>query len=61
VLGALLFGAFRAGGNRMQMRTQTPISIVNVIQAFVIIAVISSNILLEKLGEKRLKNQKQEA
>jgi simple sugar transport system permease protein len=61
VLGALLFGAFRAGGNRMQMRTQTPISIVNVIQAFVIIAVISSNILLEKLSEKRLKNQKQEA
>mgnify|MGYP000869660655 CR=1 FL=1 len=60
VLGALLFGAFRAGGNRMQMRTQTPISIVNVIQAFVIIAVISSNILLEKLDEKRLKNQKQE-
>jgi hypothetical protein len=43
------------------MRTQTPISIVNVIQAFVIIAVISSNILLEKLSEKRLKNQKQEA
>jgi len=60
ILGALLFGAFRAGGNRMQMRTQTPISIVNVIQAFVIIAVISSNILLDKLNEKRLKNQKQE-
>ncbi len=60
LLGALLFGAFRAGGNRMQMRTQTPTSIINVIQACVIIAVVSSNILLDKLDERRLRNQKQE-
>ncbi len=52
--GALLFGAFRAGGNRMQMRTQTPITIISVIQALVIIAVISGNILTDKIKARKM-------
>ncbi len=60
IIGALLFGAFRAGGNRMQIRAKVPNSIVAVIQALVIIAVIASQMLLEKWNEKQLKNQKQE-
>ncbi len=55
LFGALLFGAFRAGGNRMQMRAQVPDAIVSVIQAFVIIAVVASQMLLEIWNEHRLK------
>lgn len=61
IVGALLFGAFRAGGNRMQMKAKVPNAIVAVMQAFVIIAVVASQMLLEKWNEKQLKNQKQEA
>ncbi len=57
IVGALLFGAFRAGGNRMQMRAQVPDAIVSVIQAFVIIAVVASHMLLEIWNEYRLKKQ----
>lgn len=57
VFGALLFGAFRAGGNRMQMKAYVPYSIVNVIQAIVIIAVVASQMLLEIWGERQLKKQ----
>ena len=57
IVGALLFGAFRSGGNRMQMRAQVPDSIVSVIQAFVIIAVIASQMLLEIWSEYHLKKQ----
>lgn len=60
IVGALLFGAFRAGGNRMQIKAKVPNSIVAVIQALVIISVVASQLLLEKWNEKRLKNQKQE-
>ncbi len=60
IIGALLFGAFRAGGNRMQIKAKVPNSIVAVIQALVIIAVVASQMLLEKWNEKQLKNQKQE-
>ncbi|MEA4970629.1 MAG: ABC transporter permease [Candidatus Pelethousia sp.] len=59
VVGALLFGAFRAGGNRMQMRARVPDAIVNVMQAFVIIAVVASQMLLEIWNERRMKQQKQ--
>jgi simple sugar transport system permease protein len=61
IIGALLFGAFRAGGNRMQMRAQVPNSIIRVMQAFVIIAVVASQMLLEMWDERRLKNLKQES
>ena len=55
VFGALLFGAFRAGGTRMQMRAKVPNSIVAVMQALVIIAVVASQMLLEIWNEHRLK------
>lgn len=61
VFGALLFGAFRAGGNRMQMRAKVPSSIVLVIQAFVIIAVVASNLLLEMWDDAQLKKVKKPA
>ena len=61
VIGSLLFGAFRAGGNRMQIKAKVPNAIVAVVQALVIIAVVASQMLLEKWNEKELKNQKQEA
>lgn len=57
IFGALLFGAFRAGGNRMQMKAYVPFSIVNVIQAIVIIAVVASQMLLEIWSEHQLKKQ----
>lgn len=57
IFGALLFGAFRAGGNRMQMKAYVPFSIVNVIQAIVIFAVVASQMLLEIWGERQLKKQ----
>ncbi len=59
VVGALLFGAFRSGGNRMQMRAQVPDAIVSVIQAFVIIAVVASQMVLEIWNEHRLKKLQQ--
>lgn len=57
MFGALLFGAFRAGGNRMQMKAYVPFSIVNVIQAIVIMAVVASQMLLEIWNERQLKRQ----
>ena len=57
IFGALLFGAFRAGGNRMQMNAYVPFSIVNVIQAIVIFAVVASQMLLEIWSERQLKKQ----
>ena len=61
IVGSLLFGAFRAGGNRMQMRAKVPNAIVAVMQALVIISVVASQMLLEKWNDRYLKNQKQEA
>lgn len=61
IFGALLFGAFRAGGNRMQMIAKVPNSIVGVIQAFIIISVVASSILIDKWTEKKLQaTQRQE-
>lgn len=57
VFGALLFGAFRAGGNNMMRKAQVPDSIVSVIQALVIIMVIASQMLLEIMNERKLKKQ----
>ena len=55
IFGALLFGAFRAGGNRMQMKAQVPFPIVNVIQAIVIMAVVASQMLLGIWDDVKLK------
>lgn len=55
IFGAFLFGAFRAGGTRMQMRAKVPNSIVSVMQALVIISVVASQMLLEIWNEHRLK------
>lgn len=57
VFGALLFGAFRAGGNNMMRKALVPDSIVNVIQALVIISVVASQMILELLNERKLKKQ----
>ena len=57
MFGALLFGAFRAGGNNMMRKAQVPDSIVNVIQALVIIMVIASQMLLEIMNERKLRKQ----
>lgn len=55
VIGALLFGAFRAGGNRMQIRAKVPNAIVSVVQALVIFAVVASQMLLDKWNEHQMK------
>lgn len=47
LLGALLFGMIRAGGNSMQMMCGVPTAIVKVMQAIVILAVVASNVLNE--------------
>jgi simple sugar transport system permease protein len=39
VLGALLFGALRAGGNRMQSYSSISVELVTVIQALIVIFV----------------------
>lgn len=57
IFGSLLFGAFSAGGNRMQMKAHVPYSIVNVIQAIVIFAVVASQMLLEIWDERQIKKQ----
>ena len=57
VFGALLFGAFRAGGNNMMRKAQVPDSIVSVIQALVIIMVIGSQMVLEIMNEQKLRKQ----
>lgn len=61
IFGALLFGAFRAGGNRMRMRTQVPDSIVSVIQAFVVIAVVASQMLMGIWNESQMKKQQKKS
>ena len=61
IFGAFLFGAFRAGGTRMQMRAKVPNSIVSVMQALVIISVVASQMLLEIWNEHRLKKAAMES
>ncbi len=55
IFGALLFGAFRSGGNRMQMKAYVPYSIVSVIQAIVIMAVVASQMILSIMDDIKLK------
>ncbi len=45
VLGGILFGALRSGGNMMQMIARIPVSIIYLIQGFVILFVISGQMV----------------
>jgi simple sugar transport system permease protein len=45
VLAALLFGAMRAGSGLMQIKTQIPVEIVDVIQAIVLLFVAADVIV----------------
>ncbi|MEW6621522.1 MAG: ABC transporter permease [Bacillota bacterium] len=45
VLGAVLFGMLRSGGNMMQMSAGVPIAIIYVVQAMVIIFVVSGQMI----------------
>jgi simple sugar transport system permease protein len=47
IVGAVLFGILRAGGNMMQMTTGVPSIIISVIQAVVILMVVSSNYFID--------------
>ncbi|MBO5069785.1 MAG: ABC transporter permease [Roseburia sp.] len=55
VIGALLFGALRAGSNKMQILAKVPTSMISIIQALVIIAVVSSYFVMHKLDAYQLK------
>ena len=57
IIGAFLFGAFRAGGNRMQIMAKVPNAIVSVIQALVIITIVASQMVLEKWNDRKLQQQ----
>ncbi len=57
VAGAFLFGVLRAGGNMMQMIARVPNSIISIISGLVIITVVASSIVLEKLNDNRLKTR----
>ena len=60
VLGALLFGFMRAGGNSLQMMTGVPTAIIKVMQAIVIIVVVAFN-FLNDVDFKRFKKKAGEA
>ena len=55
VLSALLFGALRAGGLTMQANTQTPIDIVLVIQALVVLFIAAPTLVRAIFRFKNLK------
>ena len=58
VLGALLFGILRAGGNLMQMIAQVPFSIIYVVQGLVIMFVIAGQMVRHgqiQIGSYRLR------
>ena len=59
IVGALLFGILRAGGNMMQMTTGVPSIIISVIQAVVILMVVSSNYFLEWFLSRRERRQQE--
>jgi general nucleoside transport system permease protein len=56
LLGAVLFGMLRAGGNMMQMVARVPLAVISIIQALVIIFVICGQMAREALN-KRMKLQ----
>lgn len=60
VLGSILFGILRAGGNKMQRATGVPTAIISIIQAIVIIMVVACNILKEVDWKRKPKSARQE-
>lgn len=48
---SILFGAMRSGGNAVQMFSNVPSSIINIIQALVVLFVVSGIVM--KIGKKR--------
>ncbi len=54
ILGGVLFGALRSGGNMMQMIAKVPVSTIYVIQSLVIIFVISGQLLTVEKARKVL-------
>jgi ABC-type uncharacterized transport system permease subunit len=60
VIGAILFGMLRSGGNMMQMMAGVPVSIIYIIQAIVIISVVASQMFssnkpkINKISKKGL-------
>jgi len=55
VAAAILFGALRAGGGRMQAVTQTPIDIVLVVQALIVLFVVAPALVRAIFGLKEPK------
>jgi simple sugar transport system permease protein len=60
ILAAFLFGMIRAGANLMQMVSRVPVSVVYIIQALVILFVVSSSVvaILQRKGVARKAAQK---
>lgn len=64
VLGALLFGVMRAGGNALQMSTSVPTAIIKVMQAIVILVIVAFNFLndvdFSRFRKKKVQDQEME-
>ncbi len=54
LLAGILFGILRSGANMMQMLARVPIAVIYIIQAFVIIFVISSTYFEKKYNKRKL-------
>lgn len=54
LIAGILFGILRSGANMMQMLARVPIAIIYIIQAFVIIFVISSGFFEKKYNQRKL-------
>jgi general nucleoside transport system permease protein len=50
LLGALLFGALRAGAGLMQIRAEIPVELVDVLQAVILLFLVASPVLRRVLG-----------
>jgi simple sugar transport system permease protein len=55
ILAALLFGVFRAGANSMQRVSGVPVSVVNIIQALVILFLISGRVVTVLLRKRAVR------
>lgn len=60
LLSGILFGILRSGANMMQMMARVPVAIIYIIQAFVIIFVISSVFLQKWINRRKLEKTARE-
>ncbi len=60
LIAGILFGILRSGANMMQMLARVPIAIIYIIQAFVIIFVISSGYFTKAYNKRKLEKQARE-